>query len=107
VIGYSFSDEHVNNVIYQALATNSTINVVILNDVSDIKIGKVDDNRIFKIWGEFLSQEEKIEAQEDVESKEVNTETNSSGIINKECVKIHYFDYFVNELIPNLDAFKQ
>ncbi len=29
VIGYSFSDRHVNDIIYRALATNSTINVVI------------------------------------------------------------------------------
>lgn len=107
VIGYSFSDEHVNNVIYQALATNSTINVVILGDVSEEKIGKVDDNRIFKIWGDFSSQEEKAEAQKYVDSQVTSTETNSSKTTNKKCVKIHYFEYFVKELIPNLDAFKK
>lgn len=107
VIGYSFSDEHVNNVIYQALATNSTINVVVLGDVSEEKIGKVDDNRIFKIWGNFSSQEEKAEVQKSVESKTTSTENNSSATTNKKCVKIHYFEHFVKELIPNLDAFKK
>lgn len=32
VIGYSFSDQHVNDIIYRALATNTTINVVVIND---------------------------------------------------------------------------
>lgn len=107
VIGYSFSDEHVNNVIYQALATNSTINVVILNDVSETKIGKVDDNRIFKIWGEFqlLGEEKEVKknqkSSEEVEVEEPTVKTDSK------IIKIHYFDYFVKELIPNLDAFKK
>jgi hypothetical protein len=77
VIGYSFSDEHVNNIIYQALATNSTMNLVIINDVSNRDISKIEDDRIFKIWGE-----------------------NSAGN------KIHYFNYIVENLLPNVNAFK-
>ena len=75
VMGYSFSDEHVNNIIYQALATNSTINVVIFGEI-DSKITTINDNRIFNIHG--LSKGEKV----------------------------HYFDFIVNKLLPNIDAFK-
>lgn len=75
VIGYSFSDEHVNNIIYQALATNSTINVVIFGEI-DSKVTTINDNRIFNIHG--LSNGNKI----------------------------HYFDFIVNTLLPNIDAFK-
>lgn len=74
IIGYSFSDEHVNNVIYQALATNSSINIVILNNLADEPISKSDDNRIFRLWGKDM--------------------TGSS---------IHYFNFIVNNLIPNID----
>jgi hypothetical protein len=84
IIGYSFSDEHVNNIIYQALAVNSTINVVIMNDITDRDISKSNDNRIFKIWGEIKA--------EDTEGKSE---------------KIHFFNYIVQNLLPNIDAFKQ
>lgn len=77
VIGYSFSDEHVNNIIYQALATNSTMNLVILNDLTDKDISKIEDDRIFKIWGELADE-----------------------------TKIHYFDNIVDNLLPNVNAFK-
>jgi hypothetical protein len=75
IMGYSFSDEHVNNIIYQALATNSTINVVVFGEL-DSKITTINDNRIFNIYGK------------------------SNGD------KIHYFDFIVNTLLPNIDAFK-
>lgn len=77
VIGYSFSDEHVNNVIYQALATNSTMNLVIINDVSDKDIFKIEDDRIFKVWG---TQEDESE--------------------------IHFFKAITDKLLPNVNAFK-
>ncbi len=77
VIGYSFSDEHVNNIIYQALATNTTINLVVINDLSTSELFKINDNRIFKIFGE-----------------------NSKG------KKIHYFDYIVEHLMPDINMFK-
>jgi len=90
IIGYSFSDEHVNNIIYQALAVNSTINVVIINDVNDKDISKNNDNRIFKIWGEV--EKENVDGAVDTKDK---TE------------KIHFFNYIVQNLLPNIDAFKQ
>lgn len=77
VVGYSFSDEHVNNIIYQALATNSTMNLVIINDISDKDIFRVEDDRIFKIWGE------KSDGQ-----------------------KLHYFENLIKDLLPNVNAFK-
>jgi hypothetical protein len=81
IIGYSFSDEHVNNVIYQALAVNSTINIVIINDIADKDIIESNDNRIFRIWGKIK--------QDDSEKLE----------------NIHYFNYIVENLLPN--TFKQ
>jgi len=52
VIGYGFNDEHVNHVIHQALATNSSLIVVIFKELSnEVKLGKIDESRIFKIWG--------------------------------------------------------
>ena len=77
VIGYSFSDEHVNNVIYQALATNSTMNLFILNDVSSQDIFSIEDDRIFKVWGETGDGK-----------------------------KIHYFNTITEKLLPNVNAFK-
>ena len=77
MIGYSFSDEHVNDIIYRALATNTTFNLVILNNVEGSVISKIEDNRIYRLWGNLLNG-----------------------------IKIHYFDYIVNDLLPNLDAFR-
>lgn len=88
VIGYSFSDEHVNDIIYRALATNSTFNIVIINDIDESKpICKVNDNRVFRIF----------------EKKEEESEENNKGATNP----LHFFDRIVDELFPNLDAFKQ
>ena len=91
VIGYSFSDRHVNDIIYRTLATNSTINVVIFGTKPNEEERKnkpiffIDDNRIFTISGTEYKDEEKTE---------------KIGTIN-------YFDYIVKNLIPNLDAFRK
>jgi len=77
VIGYSFSDEHLNNIIYQALSTNSSLSIIIFGNYPDKSIFKINDKRIYKIYGEL-----------------------------EERRKIHYFDYIVNELIPNLNEDK-
>ncbi|MCQ2282672.1 MAG: SIR2 family protein [Bacteroidales bacterium] len=88
VIGYSFSDRHVNDIIYRALATNSTINVVIFGTKPEEKERKnkpiffINDNRIFTVNGTYY--DEKGEAH-----------------------RVHYFDYIVNNLLPNLDTFRQ
>ena len=81
VVGYGFNDEHINNIIYQALSSNSSLSVVVFNncDVEDLKdckkaIFNIDDKRIYKIFGK------------DSDDKH-----------------IHYFDYIVKNLIPNLN----
>ena len=77
IVGYSFSDEHLNNMIYQALSSNSSVSIVIFGDYPDKSICKIDDKRIYKFFGTI---------DED---------------------KIHYFDYIVNNLIPNLNEDKE
>jgi len=74
IIGYSFSDEHLNNIIYQSLASNSSISVVIFGEYSDCPLTKIKDSRIYRIYG-----------------------------TDKESNKIHYFEYIVEELLPNAD----
>lgn len=97
VIGYGFNDRHVNDIIYRALATNSTINVVIFSKKpeEDEKTKKpiffINDNRIFtisgKVWNEVQDERGKI------------TKNNERTI--------NYFDYIVDELLPNLDSFRK
>lgn len=92
VIGYSFSDRHVNEIIYRALSTNSTLNVVIFGEKpkEEERKGKpiffIDDNRIFTISGT-------------IEDKDEDGKVIATHVIN-------HFDYIVNELLPNLDAFR-
>lgn len=76
VIGYSFSDEHLNNIIYQALASNSAISVVVFGNYSDKEVFKVNDRRIYKIFGDADGN------------------------------KIHYFKYIVDNFLPDLEEFE-
>jgi hypothetical protein len=76
VIGYSFSDEHLNNIIYQALASNSSISVVVFGYYGDKEIFKVNDRRIYKIFGNVADD------------------------------KIHYFKYIVDNFLPDLEEFE-
>ncbi len=75
-LGYSFSDEHINNLIYQAL-TIPTFRLVVLGDTTKGNIQKLlelDDPRIWIIGGEDSNRNEKI----------------------------HYFEYFVNIILPDI-----
>lgn len=97
IIGYGFNDRHVNDIIYRALATNSTINVVIFGKkpADNEKVKKpiffINDNRIFTISG-----------------KAWNEEQDESGRITKTNERtINHFDYIVDELLPNLDSFRK
>lgn len=81
VIGYSFSDEHVNDIIYRALATNSTLNLFIINEVQDKNIAKVNDNRIFHLYGEIGECKDKK--------------------------YIHYFEYIVENLLPDVNVYNE
>lgn len=85
VMGYGFNDEHVNDIIYRALATNSTFNLVVIDHISEEKpICKLDDKRIFRLWGEV-----------------------ENPVAGKDNIQMHYFDYTVREWLPNLNAFAQ
>lgn len=76
VIGYSFGDEHINDIIYQSLVTNSSLILVIINKLDESQpICNVEDNRIFRFWG--MSEDR--------------------------TTHYHYFDYFVNELVPDFE----
>lgn len=87
VIGYSFSDEHINNAIYSALASNSSLSVVIFGDYYPSEnLTRLTDRRIYQISGE------------------VDITAGTSIGCSKE--KIHYFDYIVNNFIPDLDRDK-
>lgn len=82
VIGYGFNDSHVNNIIHQALATNSSINIVVFKEPnSKIKLSQIDDSRVFFIWGEY----------DDAVTKK----------------KIHYFETIVNRFIPDMNQYKE
>jgi hypothetical protein len=84
VVGYSFSDEHINNAIYAALASNSSLSVIIFGNYHPSEnLTKLTDRRIYQISGEVdLQSEEGEEPKSD---------------------KIHYFNYIVNNFIPDLD----
>ncbi|MEZ8633742.1 SIR2 family protein [Vibrio lentus] len=82
VIGYSFSDEHINNAIYAALASNSSLSVVIFGDYYPAEnLTKLTDRRIYQISGEIT---------QNIEGENMSK-------------RVHYFDYIVNNLIPDLD----
>ncbi|CAA0124080.1 Uncharacterised protein [BD1-7 clade bacterium] len=86
VIGYSFSDEHINNAIYSALASNPSLSVVIFGNYHPSEnLTKLTDRRIYQISGEIA-----YETEDGTQVKE----------------KIHYFDYIVNNFIPDLDRSK-
>lgn len=97
VIGYGFNDRHVNDIIYRALATNSTINVVIFSKKpgDDEKTKKpiffINDNRIFTISGKVWNE----------------VQDESGEITMSDERTINYFDYIVDELLPNLDSFRK
>ena len=76
VIGYSFNDEHINDMIYRSLVTNSSLILCVINQLDESQpICNVKDNRIFRLWG----------ASEDRKTH------------------YHYFDFFVNELVPDYE----
>ena len=77
IIGYSFSDEHINNIIYRSMASNSSISVVIFGEYKDCPLVKINDNRVYQIYGE-----------------------------TGDGVKIHYFEYIVNDILQRLDENK-
>lgn len=93
VCGYSFSDEHLNRIIYQALAANSSLNVVVVNKLDESKeIKQVDDRRIYHLW------EEKQDLTKVTNSSELDEEEDTSEVVEttEKTPPIHYFSEFVN-----------
>ncbi|GHV64151.1 hypothetical protein FACS1894199_01720 [Bacteroidia bacterium] len=81
-IGYSFNDEHINNLIFQAFTIPSFRLIVIGEPTGSNKIGvlqKLDDSRIW-IIGETFPQD------------------------NEHYVPLHFFKRFVEEILPDLTA---
>lgn len=75
-IGYSFNDEHINNLIFQAFTIPSFRLIIIGEPTDKNKIGelqKLDDPRIWII-----------------------------GSIESDKQPLHYFERFVNEILPDL-----
>ncbi len=137
VIGYSFSDDHINNIIYRSLATNSTINLVIINYIEKDKlVCNIDDNRIFRIWSEedkpieketdTTKEDKHIEEEIDTakedkpteeeadttkEDKPTEEETDTTKedkpIEEEDKIPLHYFSKIVGDLLPNIDSYKQ
>ncbi len=79
VCGYSFSDEHLNRIIYQALAANSSLNVVVVNKLEESKeIKQVDDRRIYHLWEENQVSNTESNSSVQEENQVPNTESNFS-----------------------------
>ena len=73
IIGYSFSDEHINNIIYQSLASNASLSIVIFGESEKCSLIKINDSRIYRIFSKKGDGKE-----------------------------IHYFEFIVKNLLPNL-----
>lgn len=106
VCGYSFSDEHLNRIIYQALATNSSLNVVVVNNLDKSKeIKQVDDRRIYHLWEEnqdhtIKSNSSELDGEKDMSENVESTEQ------KEDQAPIHYFSEFVklmSEIISQAD----
>ena len=70
------------------MASNSTLSVVIFGDYYPTEnLTRLTDRRIYQISGEFESTAE------------------DGGAVYKE--KVHYFNYIVNNFIPDLDRNKE
>ena len=80
IIGFSMRDEHINNIIYQSLTINSSLNIVLLanpkNNGNLKNLNEIKDPRIFFIYG-------------------------------KDKEEIHYFKYIVEKLIPIIKEDKE
>lgn len=75
-IGYSFNDEHINNLIFQAFTIPSFRLIIVGEPTEENKIGelqKLDDPRIWIIGGKESEKQ-----------------------------PLHYFERFVNEILPDL-----
>jgi hypothetical protein len=82
-VGYSFSDEHINNLIYQAL-TIPAFRLIIIGNVEAINIKKLFELNDPRIW--IIGEKEQWE---------------DNGSLTK--TPIHFFKRFVEEMLPSID----
>lgn len=117
VIGYSFSDDHINRVIYNALA-NPTFRLIIFGKSENIKkLIERNDKRITIIYSENVekindNKKENEQNKQQSESKQVqlcdeekqdNTHGSGENCKNAEQQPIHYFTSIVNDLLPSIN----
>lgn len=84
-VGYSFSDEHINNLIYQAL-TIPAFRLIIIGYIEAENIKKLFELNDPRIW--ILGEKEDW----------------SSGLLAK--TPLHFFNRFVDEMLPSIDQEK-
>lgn len=120
VIGYSFGDDHINRVIYNALA-NPTFRLIIFGDSDNIKkLIERNDKRITIIYSENIEksndnnqkekeneqnkqQSESKQVQLSDEEKQDNKQDSKENCNNTEQQPIHYFKSIVNDLLPSVN----
>ena len=119
VIGYSFGDEHINRVIFNALA-NPTFRLIVFGINKHIKkLIARNDKRITVIYsenkeqtsndnlkenGQNKQQNENQEVQQvNNEEKQNNRQNNEENHKNTEYQPIHYFKSIVNNLLPSVN----
>lgn len=116
VIGYSFGDDHINRVIFNALA-NPTFRLIVFGINEHIKkLIERNDKRITVIYsenkeqtsndnpkenGQNKQQNENQEVQQNNGEKQNNRQNNEENCKNTEYQPIHYFKYIVNNLLPS------
>lgn len=84
-VGYSFSDEHINNLIYQAL-TIPAFRLIIIGHIEARNIKKLFELNDPRVW--IIGEKEDW----------------SSGSLAK--TPIHFFNRFVDEMLPSVDQEK-
>lgn len=117
VIGYSFGDDHINRVIYNALA-NPTFRLIIFGNSDNIKkLIERNDKRITIIYSENIEksnnnkkeneqnkqQNESKQVQLSDEKKQDNKQDSKENCKNAEQQPIHYFKSIVNDLLPSVN----
>src|SRR5690606_23222779 len=85
-IGYSFSDEHINNLIFQAF-TIPSFRLIVIGSHTVSAIGKLKELNDTRIW--IIGEEDKLDEK---------------GKKDYNYIPIHYFKRFVEEILPDLNA---
>ncbi|GAX88140.1 conserved hypothetical protein [Lebetimonas natsushimae] len=111
-IGYSFSDEHINNLIYQAL-TIPTFRLIIIGNYKSKNINKLfnlDDSRIWIIGEEnrLLSKLRKMKFDhfsKQLTFKDFDYQWTEFCKKSNE-IPLHFFNKFIDEIMPDMEEEK-